>query len=99
MLTKIILFLIKLIKYCQHKIYDFCHLENTKINRDVTHYGKNRGEMLSIMFFNLETRQITLFNKTSGDLITAEKFRQNCFTKYIDYGKVGKPPNNIILNF
>ena len=45
------------------------------------------------MFFNRETRQITLFNKTSGDLITAEKFRLNYFTKCIDSGQVGKPTN------
>ena len=58
---------IELIKDCQQKIYDFCHLENTEINRDVTHYGKNTGETTCIMFFNRETRQIALFNKTSGD--------------------------------
>ena len=45
------------------------------------------------MFVNRETRQIALFNKTSGDLITAEKFRQNYFTKCIDSGQVGKPTN------
>ena len=45
------------------------------------------------MFFNRETRQIALFNKTSGDLITAEKFRQNYFTKCIDSDRVGKPTN------
>ena len=78
---------------CQQKIYDFCHLENTEINRDVTHYGKNIRETPCIMFFNRETRQIALFNKTSGDLITAEKFRQNYFTKCIDSGQVGKPTN------
>ena len=84
---------IELIKDCQQKIYDFCHLENTEINRDVTHYGKNTGETPCIMFFNRETRQIALFNKTSGDLITAEKFRQNYFTKCIDSGQVGKTTN------
>ena len=84
---------IELIRDCQQKIYDFCHLENTEINRNVTHYGKNSGETPCIMFFNRETRQITLFNKTSGDLITAEKFRQNYFTKCINYGQVGKPTN------
>jgi hypothetical protein len=84
---------IELIKDCQRKIYDFCHLENTEINRDVTHYGKNTGETTCIMFFNRETRQIALFNKTSGDLITAEKFRKNYFNKCIDSGQVGKPTN------
>ena len=84
---------IELIRDCQQKIYDFCHLENTEINWDVTHYGKNTGETPCIMFFNRETRQIALFNKTSGDLITAEKFRQNYFTKCIDSGQVGKPTN------
>lgn len=84
---------IELIRDFQQKIYDFCHLENTEINRDVTHYGKNTGKTTCIMFFNRETRQIALFNKTSGDLITAEKFRQNYFTKCIDSGQVGKPTN------
>ena len=84
---------IEFIRDGQQKIYDFCHLENTEINRDVTHYGKNTGETPCIMFFNRETRQIALFNKTSGDLITAEKFRQNYFTKCIDSGQVGKPTN------
>ena len=84
---------IELIRDCQQKIYDFCHLKNTEINWDVTHYGKNTGETPCIMFFNRETRQIALFNKTSGDLITAEKFRQNYFTKCIDSGQVGKPTN------
>ncbi len=84
---------VELIKDCQQKIYDFCRLENTEINRGVTHYGKNTGETPCIMFFNRETRQIALFNKTSGDLITAEKFRQNYFTKCIDSGQVGKPTN------
>ena len=85
---------IELIRDCQQKIYDFCHLENTEINRYGTHYGKNTGEKTPcIMFFNRETRQIALFNKTSGDLITAEKFRQNYFTKCIDSGQVGKPTN------
>ena len=83
----------ELIRDSQQKIYDFCHLENTEINRDATHYGKNTGETPCIMFFNRETRQIALFNKTSGDLITAEKFRQNYFTKCIDSGQVGKPTN------
>ena len=35
---------VELIKDCQQKIYDFCRLENTEINRGVTHYGKNTGE-------------------------------------------------------
>lgn len=84
---------LELIKDCQQKIYDFCHLKNTEINRNVTHYGKNTGETPCIMFFNRETRQIALFNKTSGDLITAEKFRQNYFNKCVDSGKVGKATN------
>jgi len=45
------------------------------------------------MFFNRETRQIALFNKASGDLITAEKFRGKYFNKCIDSGQVGKPTN------
>lgn len=52
--------------------------------------SKNTGETPCIMFFNRETRQIALFNKTSGDLIRADKFRQNYFTKCIDSGQIGK---------
>lgn len=84
---------IDLIKDCQQKIYDFCHLENTEINRDATHCGKNTGETPCIMFFNRETKQIALFNKTSGDLITAEKFRQNYFNKCVNSGQIGKRTN------
>ena len=84
---------IEFIRDCQQKIYDFCHLENTKVIQDAKHYGKKTGETPCIMFYNRETRQIALFNKTSGDLITAEKFRDNYFTKCIDSGQVGKPTN------
>lgn len=84
---------IEFIKDSQQKVYDFCHLDNTEINRNGTHYGINKEETPCIMFFNRETRQIAAFNKTSGDLITAEKFRQNYFTKCIDSGQVGKPTN------
>ena len=45
------------------------------------------------MFFNRETRQIALFNKTSGDLITAEKFRQGYFDKCVNSGQIGKAKN------
>lgn len=45
------------------------------------------------MFFNRETRQIALFNKTSGDLITAEKFRQNYLNKCINSSQVSEPTN------
>ena len=71
----------------------FVILKILKINRYLTHYGKNTGETPCIMFFNRETRQIALFNKTSGDLITAGKFRQNYFNKCIDSGQVSKPTN------
>lgn len=81
---------IEFIKDSQQKIYDFCHLENTEINSNAIHYGKETGKTPCIMFFNRETRQIALFNKTSGDLITAEKFRQNYFNKCINSGRVGK---------
>jgi hypothetical protein len=84
---------IELIKDCQQKIYDFCHLEKTEINRTARHYGRNTGETLCIMFFNRETRQIALFNKTSGDLITAEKFRQGYFDKCVNSGQIGKAKN------
>ena len=84
---------IELIKDSQQKIYDFCRLENTEINRDATHYGSNTGETPCIMFFNRETRQIVLFNQTSGDLITAEKFREIYFNKCVDSGQIGTPKN------
>ena len=53
----------------------------------------HQDHMPCIMFFNRETRQIALFNKTSGDLITAEKFRQNYFNKCVDSGQIGKATN------
>ena len=84
---------VELINDCKHKIYDFCHLENTEVNRGAIHYGKNTGETPSIMFFNRETNQIALFNKTSGDLITADKFRDKYFKQCVDSGQVGKPKN------
>lgn len=60
---------IALIQEGQQKIYEFFHLENTQINLDATHYG-NKGETPCIMYFNRETNQVAVFNKTSGDLIT-----------------------------
>ena len=84
---------IELIRDGQQKIDDFCHLENTEINRDAIHSHKNTGETPSILFFTRKTRQIALFNKTTGDLITAEKFRKNYLDKYIDCGKLSKPTN------
>ena len=81
------------IKDFQQKIYDFCHLENTKVILDAKHYGTDTGETPCIMFFNRETRQIVLFNQTSGDLITAEKFRLNYFNKCVDSGQIGNPKN------
>ena len=84
---------IEFIKDCQQKVYDLCHLENTEINPDAVHYGKKTGKTPSKMFFNRERRQIALFNKTSGDLITAEKFRQQYFDACINSGQVGKPEN------
>lgn len=54
------------------------------------HYG-NTDETSCTMFFNRETRQIVLFSHTSGDLITAEKFRAKYFDKCVDSGQLGKP--------
>jgi len=84
---------IEFVKDFQQKIHDFCHLENTEMIRDVRHYGKNTGETPCIMFFNRQTRQIVLFNQTSEDLITAEKFRQNYFNKCVDSSQIGNPQN------
>ena len=83
---------IKFIKDFQQKIHDFCHLKETQI-KDGKHYGKNTGETPCTMFFNRETRQIVVFNKTSGDLITAEKFRRNYFNKCVESGQIDKPKN------
>jgi len=84
---------IEFVKDFQQKIHDFCHLENTEMIRDAKHYGKNTGETPCIIFFNRQTRQIVLFNQTSGDLITAEKFRKNYFDKCVDSGQIGNPQN------
>ena len=77
----------------QEKIYDFCHLENTEVIKDAKHYGKNIGETPAVMYFNKETRQIVLFNKTSGDLITAEKFRKNFFNRCVESRQIGNSGN------
>lgn len=45
------------------------------------------------MFFNREIQQIVVFNKTSGDLITAGKFTDKYFNRSIDSGEIGKPSN------
>jgi len=81
------------IKDSQQKVYDFCHRENTEINRNAIHYSDKTGRIPCIMFFNRETEQIALFNKTSCDLITADKFRTNYFNKCVDSGQVGNPTN------
>jgi hypothetical protein len=81
---------IEFVEDFQQKVDDFCHLKTTEIIPNVTHYG-NTGETPCTMFFNRETRQIVLFNNTSGDLITAEKFRAKYFNKCVDSGKLGKP--------
>jgi hypothetical protein len=82
---------IEFIKDSQQKVYDFCHLENTEIKLDAKHYGKDTGETPCTMFFNRETQQIALFNQTSGDLITADKFRDKYFTRCINSGQFGNP--------
>ena len=85
---------IDFIKDCQQKIYDFCHLENTEIDQNVTHYNKKTGEKTPCtMFFNRETRQIAAFNNTGGDLITAEKFRKSYFEKCVEFRQIGKKKN------
>ena len=81
---------LELINDCQNKIYDFCHLQNTEINRNATHYNEKTGKTPSIMFFNRETKQIAIFNRTSGDLITASRFRKIYFDQCVDSGQVGK---------
>ena len=82
---------IEFIHDLQQKLYNFCHLETTEVNTNAKHYGSNTGETPCIMFYNRETRQIAIFNKTSGDLITAEKYRKNYFNKCVNLGQVGKP--------
>jgi len=77
--------LIEYVNECQQKIYEFCHLQNTEVNRDATHYGKP-----CIMFYNRETREMAIFNKGDGDLITAGKYRQKYFKQCVDSGQVGK---------
>jgi len=61
--------------------------------RDAKHYGTNTGETPVVMYFNKETRQIVVFNQTSGDLITAEKYRKNYFKKCVESCQIGNPGN------
>jgi hypothetical protein len=81
---------IEFVQDFQQKVDDFCNLETTEIIPNAKHYG-NTGETSCTMFFNRETRQIVIFNNTSGDFITAEKFRAKYFNKCVDFGQVGKP--------
>ena len=38
---------------------------------------------------NREAKQISIFNKTTGDLRTADKFRESYFNKCVDSGQLG----------
>ena len=68
-----------------------CQLDTTYL-QDAKHYGKT-GETPATMYYNTETRQIALFHKTSGDLITADKFRPKYFNNCVKSGKIGKLQN------
>lgn len=49
-----------------------------------------------VMYVNKETRQIITFNQTSGDLITAEKYRKNYLNiliSVLNLVKIGNPGN------
>jgi hypothetical protein len=54
-------------------------------------YAKHYGENTRVIYFNKEKRQILVFKKTSGDLITAEKFRKNYFPKAVESGQIVIP--------
>ncbi len=84
---------IELVQDYQQKVNEFCHLKNTEVIRDAKHCNDKTGETPCTMFFNRETNQIALFNQTSGDLITASKFRQEYFDACVDSGQVGKSTN------
>ena len=49
------------------------------------------------MYVNKETRQIVTFNQTSGDLITAEKYRKNYFNKCVESRQIGNLGNSKIF--
>jgi len=84
---------IKHVHDIQDSIKRICDLQGTR-HKDAKHYGKNTGETLTIMYYNEDTRQICLFNKSSGDLITADKFNKNYFRKTVDAAQVGKSPSD-----
>lgn len=79
---------IEFIKDAQQKVYDFCHLEDTEIIPNAIHYAESTRETPCKMYFNRRTQQIALFNQTSGDLITTDKFRDKTFNKYVESGQV-----------
>lgn len=79
---------IEFVKECQEKVKEFCELEGTKM-KDAVHLG-NGLETPAIMYYNDEERRIVLFNKTSTDMITTEKYRKSYYDKCVETGIVGK---------
>ena len=80
---------IELVHDFQSNVRDFCTNPTTDKNVDAKHFSKI--ETPCIMFFNNETRQIVAFNKTSGDLITLEKYKRGAYAQTVENGIFGCP--------
>jgi hypothetical protein len=83
---------IKFINEAKKQLTDFCLLEKTEVIKDAQHYGQHSGVTPGIMYHNDETGRIAIFNKTSGDLITTEKYKPKPFNKFVEGCYLGNRP-------
>lgn len=75
----------------RNRLVDFCHHPKTQIIKNATHYNnENSTGTASTIFLNEETKQIAVFNRTSADLIMADKFKEAYFKKVIQYNQTGR---------
>lgn len=88
------LFPIELIRKRQQAIYDLCHHENTEVNYNAIHYHKKTGKTDIILYYNQASRQLAAFNKTTKDLLIADKYNQKYFDKCVNSGTIGNIPNS-----
>ncbi len=83
---------IEFINEAKKQLTDFCLLEKTEVIKDAQHYGQHSGVTPGIMYHNDETGRIAIFNKTSGDLITTEKYKPKPFNKFVEGCYLGNRP-------
>lgn len=84
--------LIEFINDAKKQLTDFCLIEKTEVIKDAQHYGQYSGVPPSIIFYNNETGQIAIFNKTSGNLIITETYKPESFNKFVEGCYLGNRP-------